>query len=315
MSFFNENISLGIDISDYKLRLVQLKKTGKKIRIVSFSEVEVTPGIIIDGIIQNKDYLSELIDKLKKETVGYRLLTKKIIVGLPEKQSFIKLIETEKITAEEEEISKHLPFALKDIYYDYQILPFTPWNDSPAIHCAAVKKNIVNDYLEIFSRVNWQPEVIELETMSTARCLLPQKIYAPKNTSVIIDIGTARTTISVICQNLVIFSISFNSIIHQTKAYLSDLLISLRQVLEFYQQHLKAHNLLLDAIYTCGTGAYFKNLNNEIEKNTGLRSLMGNPWQNIALPLNNCAKKIKYPLAFATAIGLALRPLQNKNYI
>lgn len=315
MSFFSDNISLGIDISDYKLRLIQLKKTGKKIRVVSFSEAEVAPGIIIDGIIQNKDYLSEAIDKLKNEAVGYRLLTKKIIIGLPEKQSCIKLIEMEKITEEEEEISKHLPFALKEIYYDYQILPNTPWGSHPAIHCAAVKKSIVNDYLEIFSRVNWEPEVIELETMAIARSILPQKIYSPKTTSIIIDIGTARTTIFIVCQGLVIFSISFDSIIHQAKAYLSDLLINLRQVLEFYQQHLQARDLLLDAVYTCGTGAYFKNLAPEIEKNTGLRCMMGNPWQNISQPLNNCAKKIKYPLAFATAIGLALRPLQNKNYI
>jgi Tfp pilus assembly PilM family ATPase len=317
MFLFNDNISLGVDMSDFKLRLVQLKKTGKKTKVISFSEVEVPPGVIIDGAIQSKDHIAELIDRLKKRIIGYRLLTNNIIVGLPEKQSFVKLIETSKINGKgiEIEMSKHLPFNLNDIYYDYQILSSTPWGSNPALHCAAAKKDIVNDYLEIFNRADWEAEVIELETMAIARCLLPQKIYSPKTTSVIIDIGTARTTISIVCQKMIIFSISFNSIIHQTKAYLSDLLINLRQVLEFYQQHLEAHNLLLDAIYTCGSGAYFQNLNTEIEKNTGLRSLLGNPWQNISQPLNHCAKKIKYPLAFATAIGLALRPIESKNYI
>lgn len=310
--FFQENLPIGLDISDYKLRLVQLKKRGRKNKIISFAEVEVPKGVISDGLPQQPRQLVELLKQLKKQVKGVRLLTNKVIVGLPEKQSFIKLISLSSARNKEiiKEISKHVPFDIKDIYYDFQVKPDF-FANTKALHFAAGKKILVKNYINILETVGFEPMVFEIETQAITRSLfLPNDEYA----YLIADIGLARTTIFVVYQGLVIFSISFPSIVKEKEAYLSELIPQIKKVLTFYNQNLYKE-IQPTALITCGTGAHVKNLNQETEKNFNIKSVPGNPWQNISNSTSFLSKKIKYPLSYTTAIGLALRSGLNKDYI
>lgn len=308
-----QNLPLGLDISDYKIRLVQLKKHGKKIKLASFSEISVPKNVINDGVIMQPVKLVGLINQLKSEVIGARLLNNnKVIVGLPEKQSIIKITPIDKIDPEavEKEMIKHLPFQINEIYYDFQII--NNFLSSPAIlYFAACRKNLVSSYLTVLNQANLVPEVFEIETEAMARCLfLPTDKFA----YIVVDIGLARSTIFITYQKIVIFSISFSSIIFENKAYISELINHLHEVFEYYQEHL-ANYFKINAIITCGTGAHIKNLNEELQSKFPYSAVAGNPWQNIKNNNDHLINKIKYPYSYATAIGLALRPALNKNYL
>lgn len=311
--FFEQNLPFGLDISDFKLRIVQLKKRGKNIKLANFSEVTVPPGVITDGNIQQAEKFTALLNKLK-EGIAHIHLAKniKVIVGLPEKQSFIKVSLLEKNEPENiiKEISKHVPYQLSEMYYDYKIIQ-NIFNNSSGLYFAACRKTIVEKYLNILQSVNFEVEVFELETEAISRCLfLPTDKFA----YLIIDIGLARSTIFITFQGYVFFSISFPSIIYDRKAYISELINHIAKIFDFYDEHLKNY-FSLNAIVTCGTGAHIINLNEEIQKKFNIKTLAGNPWQNIKNLNLNSIKKISYPNSYATAIGLALRPVLNRNYI
>jgi Tfp pilus assembly PilM family ATPase len=311
--FFEENPPLGLDISDYKLRLVQLRKNGKKAYLSSFNEVAVPEGVISDGVIQDMEKMSELLHTLKKGMTGARIKTKnRVIVSLPEKQSFIKLaiIEKKDVKSIQAEMEKHLPFSLKDVYYDYQI-----YNDvfpnADVLHFAAGRKEIIDSYLNVLKETNFHPEVIEVETEAMARCLfLPMDKMAYLG----IDIGLARTTFYIVYKKLVVFSISYPSIIHEKTAYIPELEESIKRVFDFYKEHLEKF-FPLEAIITCGTGAHITNLHTEIEKKYKIKTLPGNPWQNIKNGHSRLAKKMPYPISYSTAIGLSLRSILYKKYL
>lgn len=314
-SILHQPLPLGLDISDYKLRLVQLQKISrKKIKLSSYSEIDVPQGVIIDGQITDDNKMIVLINTLKKNIKGAVLRQNKVIVGLPEKQSFIKLINFSSALKTDDniqkEIIKHLPYNLEDIYFDYKLINnFGSY--STALHFAACKKTLIKNYTSVLSETGFQPIVFELENEATTRCLIPSKDKAPY---LIIDIGRARTTLSLVTENIVTFAISFKSIMTNQEAYISELAAQILKIIKFQNQyHINEKNI--SAMLICGTGAYIKNLEEEMLRNFNIKLLLGNPWQNIYNYNSNLVKKINYPLGYTTAIGLALRPALNNNFI
>lgn len=303
-------IPLGLDISDLKLRLVQLQKNFKKIKIISFGEISVPEGYIVNGLIKEKDKVAELIKKLKSEVQGRRIFQKRVIACLPEKQSFLK-VELLKDTLPEtitQAMKKDLPFALEEVYFDSHILH--QQKDYTIMAMGACKKQIVDSYLETLDKAGLIPEVLEIEAEAIARTLLPPKTTEP---TLIIDLGHARTTLIIFFDNSVQFTTSFNSVINSTGLDLMQLTGYIEQIINFYTGHLEKHEQVLKNILLCGSGAYTPQVIETLTQKIEIKINLGNPWTQFAP--TNFQKKVTHPLAYTTALGLALRSALFINYI
>ena len=62
--------AFGIDISDYFVRLIKLKKTGKDFELTSYNEEAVKPGVIENGEIRDRKEFGEVIKKLLNNVNG-----------------------------------------------------------------------------------------------------------------------------------------------------------------------------------------------------------------------------------------------------
>src|SRR3989344_9657207 len=91
----------GLDISDRALRLIQLKKKGKKTVLSSYNEIVIPEGIITNGVIIDENNLIKLLHQLITTVKGDKINTKKVISVLPETKTFIKVIEITPIEKEE----------------------------------------------------------------------------------------------------------------------------------------------------------------------------------------------------------------------
>ena len=68
--------SFGLDISDLSLKIIKLKKRGKKFDLSSFGEEKIKPGIIRGGEIKKEKELIKIIQKaIRNVTVSYTHLT------------------------------------------------------------------------------------------------------------------------------------------------------------------------------------------------------------------------------------------------
>ncbi len=203
----------GLDISDHKLRLVQLKKSGKKININFFNEIEIPAGIICRGeIIKEREAdLINLFKKLIRSSNGFKTSTKNLVTVLPESKTFIKNINIKNIKGNDnsllklinEEIKNHIPFSPDEIYLDWQII--VEKSDSSKVLVGAVLKSISDSYLEIMEKSGLNPYVFEIEATAITRSLLKEKEAGGK---IIIDFGAARTSLIVYGENTIQFTVS-----------------------------------------------------------------------------------------------------------
>ncbi len=292
-------LNIGIDISDYRLRLVALRSSYRRLNLVSFNEVDLPSGIMVNGVIQQPEQMVEALKSLLKSIKGGRITQHAVRAGLPEQQSFFVTVPTTSIEREdiEREAIKNIPFKRDEMYFDTKLS-----KNKKTITIAAGKKEFVDQYIEVLEQAG-----LHLTGLTSETDAISHALFKGHNTNgvghIIMDIGYARTTVIFYIRGEVYFTTSYPSIIEVTGINQKNLTAVVQQIIYFYQSHY-AEYAQIENIILCGSGAYTAGITEMITKFSDVRTQLGDPFSN--LKINRLAKKIKYPLAYSTAIGLAL---------
>lgn len=338
----------GLDISEGSLRLIQLKRKGKKILLASYNNLNIKPGTIINGEIKKEEELIKTVHKLIKTAKGEKINTKDVITVLPESKTFIKVMEIKTSDKKKivgvinNEIKNHIPLTPEEIYLDWQILHQGP--DITKLLIGAAPRNITNSYTTALEKSGLNPNILEIEGAAITRGLLDKEDSKSK---IIIDIGAVRTGLIVYDHATIQFTVSLplsgNKItetisktlkLDMAKAEkakvvcgidskkcegallkiliksLDNLASQIKKSITFYQDNFPNSNPPTEIIL-CGGGANLDKIDQFISKKLNIPVKIGNPLNNIQQN-----RKISIPqnkiLSYTTAIGLALREFQKK---
>ncbi|MBI3290879.1 type IV pilus assembly protein PilM [Candidatus Falkowbacteria bacterium] len=213
MSLEIEKKSFGLDISERALRFVQFKKSGKKIFLKSFNQVNLPESIIKNGEIIQPD---KMVGYIKELTNNGRIKNKNVISVLPESKTFIKVIEIQKEIKPQKnkrgktkgkkssdnlediikkEIVNHIPLSLDETYIDWQVLNEN--ETSAKLLVGLAPKNIVDSYFLILEKSGLAPYILEIEAAPIIRALIPSEQEKENKedgkAKIIIDFGAVRT--------------------------------------------------------------------------------------------------------------------------
>ncbi|MFA6306307.1 MAG: pilus assembly protein PilM [Patescibacteria group bacterium] len=220
----NSTRPIGLDISDLSLKLVQLNNRRGKIKIQALSKLNLAQGIIVNGEIKNKLELIKAIKKIISDPLYGKTISEEVVACLPESKTFIKLIEVEKSPNPladiiGSEIEKHVPLALNEIYFDWQIIEELA--DKYFVLIGAAPKNIVNQYTDLLDEAKLSPIALEIEPLAICRCLLKEETSNLKITTFgnnaktdaslnygLIDIGANHTCMIFYSGNAILFTVS-----------------------------------------------------------------------------------------------------------
>lgn len=167
--------SFGLDISDFSMKLVELKRSGSKSTLQAWNKINVPEGLIQKGEIKNTSSVLKLISKLLKSSHG-RLSTRYVTASLPETKTFIKVIELpfgseDILKAVKEELPHHIPLPSEELYFDWEILS-SPQEGSRKVLIGAAPKTIVSSYTEILKKAGLTPTALEIEAQAITRALI-----------------------------------------------------------------------------------------------------------------------------------------------
>jgi len=190
--------AFGLDISDSSLKIAKLKKKDKFLSLASYGEIEIEPGIIKGGEIQDEDSLAKIIKEALVKVKGEKLNTNYVIASLPEEKAFLEVIQMPKLKPEELkdavyfEAENYIPLSIEDVYLDFQIIqPLYDHLDHSDVLIAALPKKIIDPYVSCFKKAGLQPQALEVESIAIARSLIKNGI-SPYPV-LLIDFGANRT--------------------------------------------------------------------------------------------------------------------------
>lgn len=201
---FNDLPAFGLDFSDRSIKVMQLIRDGKKIKILSSNRREIPAGLLVDGEVKDTDGLVKEIHETLKTAKPYPITNKETILSLPESKCFIKVIKMSKVDPEgiEDAIrfkaEEYFPLNAEEMYLDWRLLdttecPIDSKGDCTDVLVAVASKSIVESYLEVMDKSGLIPVVFEAESVATTRALLRDVSYTTGSV-LIIDLGNDRTS-------------------------------------------------------------------------------------------------------------------------
>ena len=203
LDFLNLNSNcFGLDISDFSLKIVKLKKKRHFYDLACFNEVEIKPSIVNKGEIRKPDQLSEIIKKAVKQVKGEKLRTKNVVVSLSEEKAFVQVIKMPRLSDQDLktaiifEAENHIPLAIENVYLDYQIIPSKEKNSKQInVLLAAFPKKIIDSYLDCLNQADLKLIALETESLALSRALIKNQFASQP--VMIIDFGANRTILTV----------------------------------------------------------------------------------------------------------------------
>jgi type IV pilus assembly protein PilM len=203
--FSLSNKTVGLTIDDRSLEIVELKKSGARARVLSFSRKILPRGLVINGVLQNGPALATLVQSALNEAKPQAIKTKKIVFALPENQSYFLTASLPQVEGDDADkliksiVSENIPLESRDIAFDYELIQKS--KQISEIFLRASSQKVLATWRDFFLDLGLEIEVFDTEFFALARDLVLLDSKAPV---CLIDIGAIKTNLA-IWQNGIIY--------------------------------------------------------------------------------------------------------------
>lgn len=198
MKIFDKK-SVGVDISDRTIEVVEAQRKGSSIQILNYNRVEIPLGIIERGKILKEKELAEILSQAFKNAKPKPITDRQLSVFLPESQVFViartilsssKADLAEKI---EQVIEEQVPHSLEDLTYVHQVRSEAKGKTEVVI--VASPTSVITQWRDFFSANKYQIDGgFDLEILADARAVIGAP---PAEPICVVDLGKRTTSVSI----------------------------------------------------------------------------------------------------------------------
>lgn len=203
--------SIGVDIAENSIEVVQLAEIGTSVSVGNLGRVNLQPGVVKNGRIINDEELSKALMAAMAEAQPKAIKDRKIIFGFPESQTFFHIFSYKYESGEKnigkekmdrivlEEAWSNIPIVKNEMVVYYQVLQEDK-NEINFLIVAAMKR-IVFEWQEFFNKLDLDVQTFDIEALANFRSLAIKS----KKSVCIIDIGAATTNIYIFADGKIVY--------------------------------------------------------------------------------------------------------------
>lgn len=190
--------SVGIDIADHTIEVVEIIKDREGTRLWSKGRVFLEPGIVENGRVKDEAKLAKALKKCLQTAKPHPIITRKAVFGLPERQVYIhSFYITEHKDSDREsivlkEVQENIPLKKNNIIFSYKAFPSV--DGKTEVLLVAVSKEVAMEWLDFFGGSGIEVDIFDVESLAVFRGLFPKR---PEKPVCVIDIGTNTTHVAI----------------------------------------------------------------------------------------------------------------------
>ncbi len=197
----------GVDISDSSIKWLSLEAFEKGLRVQTYGDIPIGPGIVQSGVIKDVDALAEELKKVRKELKGVTCAH----AALPEEAAYVFGMQVPRGTPRgqilsmiEFEFEGRVPIPPDAAVFDYSTIARDEIPGVEEISVVVFPRDIAEAYVQAFAKAGITLLSLEVEARSIARAVSSSDADEP--ITLLVDFGRARTGFAVVKRGLPIFT-------------------------------------------------------------------------------------------------------------
>ncbi|MFO0550276.1 MAG: type IV pilus assembly protein PilM [Polyangiaceae bacterium] len=200
---------VGVDIGTSSVKVVQLKETRKGPRLVKLGYTPLPRQTIVDGHVLNAQAVVEALGRTFQDA---KIKDREVALSISGQAVIIRKITVPIMTSAELdeqiqwEAEQHIPFDIKDVHVDYEVLRRRPEAGQMDLLLVAAKREEVNDYATIARDAKLYPRVVDIDAFTVQNLFEFNRGLAPDHTFAIINVGASLASINIISKGVSAFT-------------------------------------------------------------------------------------------------------------
>ena len=208
-----KNALLGVDISSTTVKLLELSRSGDRLRVESYGVASLPHNAVVEKNINDPEAVAETIKqvitqsktKLKHAAVavaGSAVITKMIVM---DKELNDDQMEAQILS----EADQYIPYPLDEVAIDFEVQGDAEGDDTAVdVLLAACRKENVDLRVDALELADLTANVVDVEAYDMERAyeLVVDTIDCAEDTVAVVDIGATMTTLSVLSGGRTIYT-------------------------------------------------------------------------------------------------------------
>ncbi len=208
MLFSKKIEPIALDIGSTFIKLVQLKGSNKNYQLIKFGMVPLPPEVIVEGAVMDA---GRVVEAIKELLSSQKIKTKEVVISVSGSSVIIKRVSVADMTDEELtesikwEAEQYIPFSIDDVNVDFQKLGAGATAGQADVLLVAVKKDKINDYVNLVKEAGLEPVVMDVDAFALAN--MYELNYAlEEGTTALLNIGASVMNINILKDGISIFT-------------------------------------------------------------------------------------------------------------
>ncbi|MBI4702084.1 MAG: type IV pilus assembly protein PilM [Deltaproteobacteria bacterium] len=200
---------VGVDIGATSVKVCQLKDTRAGLGLVRLGFSPLEPQTIVDRHIMNS---SAVIEALARTFANAKIRQKEVALSVSGQSVISRKITVPIMTTAELdeqiqwEAENHIPFDIKDVHVDYEILRRRPEAGQMDLLLVAAKRDEINDYVQIARQAKLKPAVVDIDAFTIQNLFEYNRGLPPDRTIAIINVGASLASINIVSRGTSAFT-------------------------------------------------------------------------------------------------------------
>jgi type IV pilus assembly protein PilM len=200
---------VGVDIGASSIKVVQLKESRKKLQVARWGWAQLPPQTIIDGHVMNSGAVTESLARIFHDA---KIQQRDVAIGVYGQSVIVRKITVPMMTPAELdeqihwEAEQHIPFDIKLMSVDYEVLRRRPDAGQMDLLLVAAKKDEINDYAAILREAKLRPVVVDINAFTVQNIFEHQYGLPPEGTIVLLNVGAAVSSLNIVAKGVSAFT-------------------------------------------------------------------------------------------------------------
>ncbi len=192
---------VGVDIGTSAIKVCQLKESRRGLALTRLGYAPLDPQVIVDGQIMDSGAVVETLQRVFRD---FKIKQRDVAISVSGQSVIIRKIAVPMMTEAELdeqiqwEAEQHIPFDIRDVQIDHQVLRRRADEGQMDVLLVAAKKDQIDDYAQLARSAKLKPVVCDIDAFTVQNLFEFSRGLDPSQGVALINVGASLSSLNIV---------------------------------------------------------------------------------------------------------------------